>query len=86
MQFQLGVIASSQTALDNFLGQQSLSLINVQNSLGGQCCEEMRISREEGRASFPRLCNVVSMKGESGLRLARLADGQLKENTKMNAW
>ena len=46
----------------------------------------MHIFVEEGEPSFSILRNATLVEAESGSRLARLADGQLKANKTMNAW
>jgi len=58
--------------------------------LGNSGWEEMHISGEEDRA-FPlriaQWCLDEALgEAESRLRLARLADGQLKETKTINAW
>lgn len=86
VQSPLAVAAGSVTALRNFLGQQSLSLRNAQNNLGGRCLGR-NVNFWRGRQSLPSQdCVMLSSEAESGPRLAGLADEQLKVNVSVNAW
>lgn len=66
-----------------FWAKQPLTSKNVQFILGGQCYARMGKSRGEGEPSLSRLCNAALVKAKTGLRLAQLVDGQLKESKSM---
>lgn len=64
-QFQLGVIVGLGTTLHNFMGQQSLSLRNLQNNPGGQCWAEMCIFWEGYKPFLPQIVQCYLNEGRA---------------------
>jgi len=85
-QFQIARVVNPVIALCNFLGQQSLPLKMWQCKTEDSHWVEISIFWEERRALPLRIVQCCLGEAESGPRLPKPANGQLKADVNVNAW